>query len=580
MCGIIGYIGPKRASEILVDSLKRLEYRGYDSVGIAVYENNQVNIVKGVGMVEEVSNRLNFRSLNGHLGIGHTRWATHGSVTDQNAHPHYDCKKSVILVHNGVIENYLPLRSKLENLGHKFNSGTDSEVLAHLIEENLKSVSPKEAFLSALNQIEGSYAVVVIMPQNSKDEIYLAKKNSPLVIGLGKGDMFCSSDIAAALPYTKSFIILEDGDCAIISKDEYSLFDINGNGIARTQKTIDWNSESVQKGTYQHFMLKEIHDQPHALVKTLSSDLSSAKNLISKHKKIHILACGTSYHCALLFSYLLNEKGYSSQAFIASDYQLIAKSDSETLIIAISQSGETADVLSAIKYAKKHCSAVLSITNVVGSSITNLSDQVLFLNCGPEVAVAATKTFAAQMALAYSLVFGEEVANEIPSILERSLSVEEEIKKIAPLLSKSEHTFFIARGKFVPLALEGSLKFKEITYIHSEAYPGGELKHGTLSLISEGTPVIVLGINDESSQKLLGNLKEAKARGAKIFSITNDQQIISESHFHISLPSVAKTELSPFLLLIPLQMLAYYVSVNRGINPDRPRNLAKAVTVE
>ncbi|MGV8085618.1 MAG: glutamine--fructose-6-phosphate transaminase (isomerizing) [Candidatus Bilamarchaeum sp.] len=579
MCGIIGYVGPKSASQIIFDGLKRLEYRGYDSVGIAVKDDSgSINISKDVGMVEEVGSKLKFANILGHLGIGHTRWATHGSVTKDNAHPHFDCNKSVVLAHNGVIENYLSLKSDLEKKGHNFVSGTDSEVIAHLFEENLKLLSPKEAFLLTVKSLTGSYAIVAILANS--DQIFLARQNSPLIIGVGNDEMFCASDIPAVLDHTKKFITLLDGECAILSINSYEMFSLSGKTTKREPITVDWSSDIAKKGGYPHFMIKEIFDQPHALSQSIYADVLEAKSLISKYKKVHVIGCGTSYHSGLIFSHLLNISDHLAQTFIASDYSFVSKPDKDTLVIAITQSGETADVLQALRYAKAHNSKVLSLTNVVGSSVTTLSDGVVFLNAGPESGVAATKTFTAQLGVIYKIMFDQKLTDQIPSLVEKMLSKENEIKVMAQKLKNSEHAFFIARGRSVPIAYEGSLKFKEITYIHSEAYPGGELKHGTLSLITEGTPIIVLAPKDETITKLFGNLKEAKARGGQVFSFTNDPSVISESTLSVNLPEVSDPRLYSFALIVPLQLLAYHVSVLRGINPDRPRNLAKAVTVE
>jgi glucosamine--fructose-6-phosphate aminotransferase (isomerizing) len=578
MCGIIGYVGPGKASQILTDGLKMLEYRGYDSVGVAVLKDGKLEVRKDKGMVEEVSSALAFTTMDGNVGIGHTRWATHGAVCRENSHPHSDCTKKIVLAHNGVIENFSKLKGELSASGHKFTSDTDSEVIAHLVEEYAKTQPLLKAFMRAIGRLEGSYAIALMSAADSEERLFLARRNSPLVIGVGKGEMLCASDIPAMLRYTRTFVTLEEGDMAVLSKHGYKVYSADGAEATRKQITVDWSLEMAQKGGYPHFMLKEINDQKHFINESLASEVDALRSLIDKYDRIDIIACGTSYHAAMLLSYLLAEKGKNAHAYVASDYQFIAKPDKKTLVVAISQSGETADVLQALRYASESKKAAL--TNIVGSSITRLSDVTVYLHAGPEIGVAATKTFTAQLAVIYKIVHGKDKLASLPVLIETMLSCENEIKKIATKLAPAEHAFFIARGKSVPIAYEGSLKFKEITYIHSEAYPGGELKHGTLSLITPGIPVIVLAPKDAALPKLFGNIKEAKARGGFIVSVTDDDDVKKESDFSIALPGRLDPLLYPFALIIPLQLLAYHVSVLKGINPDRPRNLAKTVTVE
>lgn len=579
MCGIIGYVGPGRASQAITDGLKRLEYRGYDSVGIAVRPGrNKPEVRKDKGMVEEVSSALRFTSIEGNIGLGHTRWATHGAVCRANAHPHTDCSGRIILAHNGVIENYSKIREELLSKGHKFASDTDSEVIAHLIEENSKAQPLPRAFIRSVGMLEGSYAIVAMGSEDTEERLFIARRNSPLVIGVGKGEMLCASDIPAMLKYTRTFVPLQEGDNAILTRHGYKVYGQDGSEATRKQITVDWDVEMAQKGGYPHFMLKEIEDQKHFINESLSSDVSAAKKLIDDSGRIDIVAAGTSFHAGLMLAYLLQGSGKAAQAFIASDYPLIARPGQKTLIVAISQSGETADVLQALRYAKD--SRKIALTNTVGSTITSLADCVVFLNAGPEVGVAATKTFTAQLAVIYKMFYGKERLAGLSGLIGMMLERENEIKAIAQKIAGKENAFFIARGKNVPIACEASLKFKEITYIHSEAYPAGELKHGTLSLITEGVPVIALAPKDEALQKLFGNIKEAKARGALIVSVTDDEGVKKESDLCICLPEGIEPLLYPFALIIPLQLLAYHTSVLRGINPDRPRNLAKSVTVE
>jgi glutamine---fructose-6-phosphate transaminase (isomerizing) len=579
MCGIIGYVGPGRASQIITEGLKRLEYRGYDSVGIAVRgAQGKVEVRKDKGMVEGVSEALRFSGMNGNIGLGHTRWATHGAVCRENAHPHADCTGNVILAHNGVIENYSVLRDALVSRGHKFASDTDSEVVAHLIEENLRKEPPLKAFMRAVGALEGSYAIVAMAGDDKEERLFLARRNSPLVIGVGKGEMLCASDIPAMLKYTKTFVPLQEGDFAMLTRHGYKVYAPDGSEAVRKQVTVDWDVEMAQKGGYPHFMLKEIMDQKHFVMESLSADVSEAKRLIAASGRIDIVAAGTSYHAGLMLSYLLQASGKTAQAFIASDYPFIAKPGADTLIVAISQSGETADVLQALRFGKA-CRKIV-VTNVVGSTITTLADTVILMNAGPEVGVAATKTFTSTLAVVYRLFHEKAELKALPALIGAMLAQEDDIRKIARRIAGSENAFFIARGRNVPIACEGSLKFKEITYIHSEAYPGGELKHGTLSLITKGVPVIALAPKDDALPKMLGNIREAKARGAFILSLTDDEEVRRESDISIPLPAGTEPLLYPFALTVPLQLLAYHTSVQKGINPDRPRNLAKSVTVE
>ncbi|HSB47015.1 MAG TPA: glutamine--fructose-6-phosphate transaminase (isomerizing) [Candidatus Bilamarchaeum sp.] len=578
MCGIIGYVGSGRASHIITDGLKRLEYRGYDSVGIAVKKGGKSEIRKDKGMVEAVSTGLQFTGMDGNVGIGHTRWATHGAVCMENAHPHSDCAQNVILAHNGVIENYSAIKESLASKGHRFASETDSEVVAHLIEENARKEPILKAFIRSIASLEGSYAIVALSSADAEERLFLARRNSPLVIGIGKGEMFCASDIPALLKYTRTFVPLEEGDVAVITRGGYKVYSLSGQEVSRRQITVDWNIDAAQKGGYPHFMLKEIFDQKHFINESLASDVAGAKALLDAYERIDIIAAGTSYHAGLMLSYLLQERGKAAQAYIASDYQFIAKPAENTLVVAISQSGETMDVLQALRFAKG--AKKLAITNIIGSTITTLADEIVFLNAGPEAGVAATKTFTSQLAVIYKMMHGKERLAGVSALIAKMAEKEPEIRAIAEKLSSKENVFFIARGKNVPIAHEASLKFKEITYIHSEAYPGGELKHGTLSLITDGVPVIALAPKDETRAKMFGNIKEAKARGGMILSVTDDDEVKRESDFCIELPPGTDPLLYPFALIIPMQLLAYHVSVLRGINPDRPRNLAKSVTVE
>ncbi|MBN2478459.1 glutamine--fructose-6-phosphate transaminase (isomerizing) [Candidatus Micrarchaeota archaeon] len=580
MCGIVGYIGKSNASEILTEGLKRLEYRGYDSVGIAVLNNNSIDLRKEKGMFNEVSSSLNFVSAEGNAGIGHTRWATHGVPCKRNAHPHSTPEGDVVLVHNGVIENFSELKQELISKGHTFESDTDTEVIAHLISENMKSNSDTlDAFIKSLKQLSGSYAIVALLKKENK--LYVAKKNSPLVLGLGENEYFCASDIPAMIGKTKTFLPMKDGEIAVLSGEGVLLMDMDKNGVKKETIEVDWDIEKAEKGGYPHFMLKEIMEQEHSVQDSLSADVSSALELLNKHEKIDIIACGTSYHAGLIFKYLLETRlKKKADVIIASEYSYSASPDSETLVFAISQSGETADVIQSLKFAKEKGAKSIALTNIVGSSITRMADKTIFMNAGPEIGVAATKTFTSQLAVIYKLVFPERDLSIIKKIIAESLKNKEKIKEYAENMLNKNSIFFIGRGLSYPIAREGALKLKEISYLHAEAYPGGELKHGPLSLIEEGVPVVVLSPNDNTAGKMMGNLKEVSARGAYSVVLTDNKQIEGQASASIPVVSVDDPLLYPFSLIIPLQFLSYYVSTMRGLDPDKPRNLAKSVTVE
>lgn len=579
MCGIIGYSGPKNAAPIITSGLKYLEYRGYDSVGIAILDKNHVEIRKDKGMVEDVSNRLSFSSLKGNLGIGHSRWATHGGVCLENSHPHYDCNKSTAIVHNGVIENYLELKNELlEKENHNFSSETDSEVIAHLFESNLKKTKkPLDAFAKTISSLKGSFAICLICKEDPKS-IFLARKNSPLVIGKGKGENFCASDFSALIDYTRDFVVMNDEEICQFSDSSISLYDLNLTSKPLKFLNVDWDIKMAEKSGYPHFMLKEIAEQPDVVISSFSCDTSAVSNLLKKYDTVHIIASGTSYHASLVFSILLNKLGKNASAFIASEYQNQAISNSKALIFAITQSGETADVLQALRFST--ATDKVCLTNVQGSTVTRLCNHSLFLNAGPESSVAATKTFLAQLCLIYKILFGEKYKLQIQKIIKDSLSLDESIRVLSSKIIQNKHIFFLSRGLSYPLALEGALKLKEISYLHAQAYPAGELKHGTLSLIEKGVSTLFFAPNTLDSQKLFGNLKEVKARGSTVFSFTDNSSVKSESDLAISTLSTAEEILYPFCFVVPLQLLAYYSSVSLGINPDRPRNLAKSVTVE
>ena len=579
MCGIIGYVGNQHASEVIQRSLETLEYRGYDSVGIAIDTPEGLEVRKDKGMVKPVSGSLSFSSMEGTFGIGHTRWATHGVPCRKNAHPHTDQSGEFAIVHNGVIENYQELRDELKAAGHEFSSDTDSEIVAHLISRcAAEGKDTFEAFLSALNRLRGSFAIVLM--RSGERTLYAARRNSPLVIGLGEGESFAASDIPALLDHTRTFVALEEGEVAVLSDSGAEFFDLAGNTVPKEPFTVDWSRGMAEKGGYPHFMLKEIEEQKANIRETLAADTEAAQELLASARKVHLIACGTSYHASLMFKYLSQKcLGKSCDAAIASEYSSIASPDGETLAIAITQSGETSDTLRAVEYAKSRGAKVLAITNVVGSSITRLADEVVYLNVGPEISVASTKAFTSQLAVIYKLLFPGKDLSGIPALISKSLENSPKIKEVAEKIKGSPNIFFIGRSLSLPITMEGALKLKEISYLHAEAYPGGELKHGPLSLIEEGVPVIALAPNDDSVYKMLGNIKEVRARGGFVISLTNSKEIENESDLSIPLPD-SDPLFYPFSMVLPLQLLAYYVSVARGIDPDRPRNLAKSVTVE
>lgn len=574
MCGIAGYIGNRQASNILLTSLSMLEYRGYDSAGIAVINKDLIVVRKGVGKVNEVKEREKFLEIEGNIGIAHTRWATHGKVCEINAHPHTDCKGEIAIVHNGVLENYLELKKELENKGHKFKSETDSEIIAHLFEEKLKSKDIKTSWLETLKELKGSFAIVAIV--KGANTLLGARRNSPLIIGLGNGENFVASDVPALLPFTKKIIILEENSAFFLTPEKVEIFDFFGKRREYKILEIKWSLQQAEKNGYPHFMLKEIMEQPKAIRESLINNLTSAIELLKNYKNVHLIGSGSSYHAALFSSLLLEKFEKNSKAYISSEYYFIAFPSKETLVIAISQSGETADTLQAVRYAKGRGAKILSITNVMGSSITHLSDEIIYMNVGPEISVAATKTFLAQLAILTKLIYRDEkLYDQIPLAVDHSLRYQNEIKKVAELIKDKSSIFFIGRALSYPLALEGALKLKEISYLHAEAYPAGELKHGPLSLIDENSIVISLIQDDETFYKMENNVEEVRARGAFTLAISN-RDVNADMVIKVPFNGL----LAYFSFVPILQLIAYYTSVAKNLDPDKPRNLAKSVTVE
>ncbi len=609
MCGIVGYIGPKQASPFLIEGLSKLEYRGYDSAGIAVFDGNEVHNKKSVGRLGILQKKLEQSPLEGTIGIGHTRWATHGRPSDVNSHPHSDCTGNFVVVHNGIIENYMHLKERLIGKGHVFTSETDSEVVAHLLEEYYEG-DFEAAVKKVLAEITGSYALV-FMTKHEPEKLICTKQDNPLVIGLGQGENFIASDIPAIIQRTRKTYILSDGEMAVVTKD--SVWVTNRQGVPVNKKVfeVNWDAEAAEKGGYEHFMSKEIYEQPKAIRETMSSRLATNNSKIifdelkwnreevEAIRKIVIVACGTAYHAGIVGKYYLESMArIPVEVDVASEFRYRQPLvDEHTLAIFISQSGETLDTLAAMKEAKRLGAKTLAVTNVVGSSISREADNTILTWAGPEIAVASTKAYTTQlvsMAMLSIYISGlkgtlsEERTHELiaglrnlPAQVHEMLEDVEEVKTFAQQYGFNEDVFFIGRSLDYAVALEGSLKLKEISYIHAEAYAAGELKHGTLALIIEGVPVIALATQHDVYEKTLSNIKEVKARDAVVIGVAmqGDDEIKKYVDHTIFIPKVDKF-LAPILAVIPLQLLAYYAAVTRGCDVDKPRNLAKSVTVE
>ncbi|WP_297074108.1 glutamine--fructose-6-phosphate transaminase (isomerizing) [Thermococcus sp.] len=602
MCGIIGYIGERRACEVIVKGLKRLEYRGYDSVGVVTEENGKLYIKKGAGSVDEVVKRLKILDMPGKRGVGHTRWATHGVPNDINAHPQKDCTGRIALVHNGIIENFAELKKELLQKGHTFESDTDTEVIAHLIEEELKSSENfEEALRKALLRLKGSFALGVIYTEEP-DRLYFVRNESPLVLGIGDRENFAASDVPAFLEYTNRVVFLDDMEYAVVTKDSWVVKRLEtGEEVQKDVKTINWTLEMAEKSGFPHFMLKEIFEQPRVLRDAIHGNAKVIREVageIANYDKIFIVAMGTSYHAGLVGKYLLQR--LAKKVPIVEDasefrYEFEDLIDENSLVIAITQSGETADTLAAMKLAKRKGAKVLAIVNVVGSMATRIADLTLYTHAGPEIGVAATKTYTTQLAVLTMLsielarVLGtvdgeylaklEEFLRKIPDLAEEVLNLNGPLRELAENLKEKSDFFYIGRGIGVPTALEGALKLKEISYIHAEGLSAGELKHGPLALIEDGVPVVAIAPNGKTFDKMLGNIEEAKARGAYIISLGSSERLREVSDVFLKMPELDEI-LTPIPYIVPLQLLAYHLAVLRGNDPDKPRNLAKSVTVE
>lgn len=606
MCGIMGYVGRGNAVPVIIDGLSKLEYRGYDSSGIAVYNGGEIHINKKKGRLAEMVSALGEKWPESNLGIGHTRWATHGVPEDRNAHPHSDCSGRIVLVHNGIIENYAVLRRELILEGHDFVSETDTEVLAHLIEKYYQG-SLEQAVRKALSYVQGSFALAVIS-RDEPDRIIAARRDSPLIIGLNEGEKYVASDIPAVLERTADVYILEDNEFAVITPDAVKITDFFGNPVKKEIFKVPWDPVSAEKAGYDHFMLKEIHEQPEALRKTLRGRIKDGAvdfaelqidDAIKNMGKIYIVACGTAYHAGLVGRLVIEKLArIPVETDIASEFRYRdVLWNPNDLMIVISQSGETADTLAALREAKRNKVKVLAVTNVVGSSVAREADKVIYTHAGPEIAVASTKAYSTQLAVMYLLalymaqVKGTCSSSEIlrlssellymDTIVEQVLKEQEKIKELAWRYREVESTFFLGRGFDYAVAMEGALKLKEISYIHAEAYAAGELKHGPLALIENGVPVLALISQDNLVEKTMSNIKEVKARGAVVIAICKEnlQEACQECDEQVLLPDVNPI-LAPIAAVVPLQVFAYYMAVFRGADVDKPRNLAKSVTVE
>ncbi len=614
MCGIVGYIGERQAYPILVKGLHRLEYRGYDSAGVAmIAAEKNLHVYKCKGKVSDLEKFTEGKDKTGNIGIGHTRWATHGEPNDVNAHPHYSQSGNIVLIHNGIIENYASIKENLEKRGHTFKSQTDTEVLVHLIEEIKEKDNLKlgHAVIAALKQVVGAYAIVVL-DKNNPNELVAAKKGSPLVIGVGEGEFFIASDASPIIEYTKNVVYLEDEQVAILKRnEELKIRNLKDKDITPYVQELEMELEAIEKGGYEHFMLKEIYEQPRSIKDSMRGRLNADKAIVQlggivdyepkflKAKRIIIIACGTSWHAGLVAEYLFEEYArIPVEVEYASEFRyrnpVIYEDD---IVIAISQSGETADTLAAIELAKSKGATIIGVCNVVGSSIARATHAGSYTHAGPEIGVASTKAFTAQvtvltlMALHIAYKKGTLVESRyrqllyeletIPDKVERVLKLDDKIKRIADIYKDSRNFLYLGRGYSFPVALEGALKLKEISYIHAEGYPAAEMKHGPIALIDEEMPVVVIATKGPNYEKVVSTIQEIKARKGKIIAVVNegDKEVRKTADYTIEIPETDES-LVPLVSVVPLQLLSYHIAVMRGCNVDQPRNLAKSVTVE
>ncbi len=619
MCGIVGYIGDEDAAPLLLEGLKRLEYRGYDSAGLAVQENGRTAVRKRAGKLEELRQHVSDDPVEGRLGIAHTRWATHGAPTTENAHPHTDCSGEIAVIHNGIIENADVLRQKLEELGHSFRSETDTEVIVHLVEEAFDG-NLEQAVAAALTQVEGAYGLAVI---SSRDpgKIVAARQGSPLLLGIGEdgaGELFVASDVAAVLGHTRNVIYLEDGELAVLTAEGYETLNVGEwdedgppEPIEKEVRRISWDLEKIEKGGFEHFMLKEIHEQSEtvrdAMRGRLLEDEGTARlggldqisDALDSADRVVLTACGTSWHAALIGEYMLEEYArISTEVEYASEFRYRNPViDDDTVVVAISQSGETADTLAALREASRRGATTMGIVNVVGSTIARETDGGVYTHSGPEIGVASTKAFTGQLTVlalftlrmarrrgGLSVVEGREVVQELrrlPERVQQVLAQEDAIREVAEAYADAANFLYLGRGFNFPVALEGALKLKEISYIHAEGYPAAEMKHGPIALIDEDMPVVVIAPTDSVYQKVVSNVEEVKTRGGRIIAVASedDDELADKVDHVVTVPKTLEM-LQPVLTSLPLQLLAYHIAVIRGCDVDQPRNLAKSVTVE
>ncbi len=608
MCGIVGYVGPREASPILVAALRRLEYRGYDSAGLAAFTDHHVEVRRCVGKLDNLERLLREQPLGGTPGIGHTRWATHGRPSEQNAHPHRAGK--VVLIHNGIIENYLELRAALERRGRKMASETDTEVISHLIDEHVQEgCGIAEATRRAIKSLIGSYAIVVLA-ESEPDRLVTAKSATPIVLGLGEGENFIASDIPALLEHTRRVVFLEDGEVAELTRDRVRITTFDGEPVERPPRVVSWDAVTAQKGGYKHFLLKEIHEQPQAIIDTMRGrilqeagdvqlDVEVAERLPADIRRCVLVACGTAWHACLVGKFMIERlAGIPCEVDYGSEFRYRDPLlDPTTLLVVVSQSGETADTLAAVEAGRERRTPVLAVCNVVDSSIARRADMVLYTHAGPEISVASTKAFTTQLTALFLLALqlgrrrglveaeqGRRLVSDlvaIPTAVKEALARERHIERVAKKYGTAQDFLYLGRGINYPVALEGALKLKEISYIHAEGYPAGEMKHGPIALINEEMPVVVVIPRDAVFDKSLSNLKEVEARGGRIIVVTDapSPELEDVAWEVLAVPRTNEL-LTPILLTIPLQLLAYHVAVYRGTDVDQPRNLAKSVTVE
>ncbi len=609
MCGIVGYVGSKVPGSVLVEGLKRLEYRGYDSAGVAIFDNGGIKICRCEGKIADLEKRLVDEHFDGSIGIGHTRWATHGRPSETNAHPHY--YEGIAVVHNGIIENYLELKTMMIEEGGVFSSETDSEVLSHLIARSIrKGLSFEDAVRESISMVRGSYAIAVLC-EKDPTRIIAARNESPLILGVGENENYVASDIPAILSHTRKMLFLDDGEIAVLDRDAYRIQTLDGEAVEREPKHISWDPIMAEKGGYKHFMLKEIFEQPRAIIDTLRGRIvedtgdvfldgvTLDEETLKRINRIYVIACGTSYYAGLVGKFMIEELSHIPvEVDLASEFRYRDPlADENSLIVLISQSGETADTLAAMRQGREKGAKLLSICNVVESTLARDCDHVLYTHAGPEIGVASTKAFTCQMTALLLLAMylgrtrGDLEADrakelmqhvvQVPGYVEDVLERAEEIREIAEFYADAADFLYLGRGINYPIALEGALKLKEISYIHAEGYPAGEMKHGPIALIDEVMPVVTLVPRDSVYEKILSNIEEVKARKGQVIAVAeDDDREIAERADHIIKVPHADTILTPFILVIPLQLFAYYVADFKGTDVDQPRNLAKSVTVE